>query len=211
MSVPFATNHAIDRAVSGGYVLGEYYPALLIDDQDLGAIAWQSGTTVRYSFGAQDLSGVVIGDTLIAYDCTYTANRGSFTITAVSDVSNYVEISNPLRTSATGNEADSPGSASIVSATGSASVTIRANVQSMTEWRHADKNLLSALGAEFVDGMIKIYSEDAIYTAIKSPNKQPDRLAYEGQNYEVKYASKYDFGNVSHYRGVACLIDEKTE
>lgn len=210
MPVPFAQNHTITRALSGGYAFGNHYDGLLLAPAALGAITWQSGNTVRYAFGAVDLSGVTIGDSLVAYGCTTAANNGTFTITAVSDASNYVEVTNAGRGSATGNESNSPGEGAIVAATGTQSVTIRAAIQPVTEWRQADRQLLNMLGCEYTEGLIRIHSEDQVYTAEKSPNQQPDRVTWQGQEYEVRWLAHYDFGGLTHWRAVASLIDEKT-
>ncbi len=211
MSVPFAQSYTVTRVLAGGYAFGNHYDGLLLAPADLGAIAWQSGTTVRYSFSSVDLSGVTVGDSLIAYGCTTSANNGTFTITAVSDASNYVEITNALRTSATGNESNSPGKGAIISASGTESVTIRATIQPVTEWRQADRQLINMLGTEATEGLIRLHSQDQVYTAEKSPNQQPNRLAWQGQNYEIRWASHYDFGGLTHWRAVGSLIDEKTE
>lgn len=66
------------------------------------AINWQSGTTVRYSFsGSPDLSAYVIGDYIIVVDAVNTEHNGTFAITAFSDGSDYIEVTNLLVTDAT--------------------------------------------------------------------------------------------------------------
>lgn len=70
------------------------------------AIAWQSGTTVRYTFsGAPSLSGVAVGDLLIVAGAANPVNNGSFFITAKNDPGDWVEVTNKARTSSSGNEA----------------------------------------------------------------------------------------------------------
>lgn len=81
-----------------------------LEDLDVANITWQSGTTVRYTFnGSPDLSAVVAGDLVRFTGCTHSSNDGVFLITSVSDGSDYVQVSNPARTSSTGNETGSPG------------------------------------------------------------------------------------------------------
>lgn len=83
-------------------------------DLDVNNITWQSGTTVRYTFsGSPNLSGAAVGDLVIFSGCGTAANNGAFVLTAVNDGSDYVEVSNPARTSSTGNETGSAGTAQI--------------------------------------------------------------------------------------------------
>lgn len=82
------------------------------DTGDVDDIAWQSGTTVRHTWGTNvDLSGVAIGDwvhlkldnssgTTTEY---YDLQSGYYKITNVSDGSNYIEWSNPYITASTYN------------------------------------------------------------------------------------------------------------
>lgn len=53
------------------------------------------GNTWRYAFsGAPDLSGVAVGDIYYSTGCDSSANDGVFVITAVSDPSDYIEVTN---------------------------------------------------------------------------------------------------------------------
>ncbi len=85
---------------------------------DVNTIAWQSGTTVRYSFnGTPDLSGVSVGQYLQVSLAGYDVNNGLFEIVGVDDGADYIEISNTLRTDASNDEAaDSSASAFAYSA-----------------------------------------------------------------------------------------------
>lgn len=78
----------------------------LLADLDVNTISWQSGTTVRYVFnGTPDLSTVEAGDIITVTNSANTSNNGDFTIVAVNDGLDYIEIENPLRTDATDDEA----------------------------------------------------------------------------------------------------------
>lgn len=83
---------------------------------DVDTIAWQSGTTVRYTFnGTPDLSAVAAGDSLVVASATNASNNGTFIITTVNDGSDYIQVTNALRTDNTLDEAtDSPATASTV-------------------------------------------------------------------------------------------------
>lgn len=93
-------------------------PALttLHSSLDIDAITWQSGTTVRDTFnGTPDLSDVAIGDTYTVTGAANDSNNGTFTITAVSTGSYYVEYLNADRTDGTDDEAsDTAATADIV-------------------------------------------------------------------------------------------------
>jgi len=82
----------------------------IVEDMDVNIIAWQSGTTVRYTMnGTPDLSGVSVGQNLEVDSATNSQNNGLFTITAVVDASDYIEVTNTLVTDASYDEAsDSP-------------------------------------------------------------------------------------------------------
>lgn len=77
---------------------------------DVNTITWQSGTTVRIAFnGSPDLSGVVVNDHARIRTATNASNNGTFIITDVNDGSDFIDVTNANRTSATGDEAtDSP-------------------------------------------------------------------------------------------------------
>jgi len=81
---------------------------------DVNNITWQSGNTIRYTFsGSPDLSGVANGDVLIVTGATNPSNNGTFLITAVSDPSDYVDVTNLGRSDATDDETGSPAVADI--------------------------------------------------------------------------------------------------
>ena len=62
---------------------------------DVDAIEWQSGTTLRYTMsGSPNLSAVVAGQTLQVVDAANALHNGYFEITAVSDGSDYIEVTN---------------------------------------------------------------------------------------------------------------------
>jgi uncharacterized phage protein gp47/JayE len=77
-------------------------------------ITWQSGTTVRYTFsGTPDFSAVVAGDLIKISGAGTSSNNGVFLITTVNDGSDYIQVSNPARTSGTGDETGSDATADI--------------------------------------------------------------------------------------------------
>ena len=68
-------------------------------------IAWQSGTTVRYSFsGSPDLSTVTTAEYLVISAAGTDSNNGRFVISTVNDGSDYIEVTNANRTDATDDE-----------------------------------------------------------------------------------------------------------
>jgi hypothetical protein len=77
---------------------------------DVDTIAWQSGTTVRYTFnGTPDFSDIRVGNFMTVESATNASNNGTFEITAFDDVGDWIEVVNPARTDATDDEAsDSP-------------------------------------------------------------------------------------------------------
>lgn len=90
---------------------------VVLEDLEVGAIAHVSGSTIQYSLPTgTDLSAVTTGMLLHVVDSGKSANDGAFLITAVSDGSDYVRVSNPKRDDNTANEADSPGTATITNA-----------------------------------------------------------------------------------------------
>lgn len=80
----------------------------LLDDSTtvltITSIAWQSGTTVRYTFsGSPDLSGYSTANNvgyIYGNGISNSQHLGRFVLTAVDNTSKYIEISNPLVTSA---------------------------------------------------------------------------------------------------------------
>lgn len=77
----------------------------------LDSALWQSGTTVRYQFdGTENLSSVVVDDVLRITGCINSVNDGQYEITTINNGSDWIEVTNPARTSSTGDEvAGSPG------------------------------------------------------------------------------------------------------
>lgn len=85
-------------------------PAVTLSSLDVNTILHQSGNTIRYTFnGTPDLSNVKVGNYLAASSSTNASNDGTFVITAVSDGSDYIEVTNSGRSDNTDDEAsDSP-------------------------------------------------------------------------------------------------------
>lgn len=81
-----------------------------VEDLVCTTIAWQSGNTVRYSFsGSPDLSSVVSGDMFYHSGGAVASNNGLFAITNVNDGSDYIDVTNLLRSDGTGNESGITG------------------------------------------------------------------------------------------------------
>lgn len=80
---------------------------------DVASILWQSENTLRLTFESVDLTGVSVGDELTISESSFTSNNGAFALTAVDIESSWVEYVNLNRSSATGDEADSPATAEI--------------------------------------------------------------------------------------------------
>lgn len=80
---------------------------------DVNIISWMSANTIRYSFSSSpNLSIYAIGDYITFENATKTINNGTFVITNFHDGNDWIEISNPLRLSATDDEgAGSPATA----------------------------------------------------------------------------------------------------
>ena len=83
---------------------------------DVNTITFQSGNTVRYVFnGTPDLSTVEVGFFLRVTTATTASNNGTFRIVAVDDTNDRIDVINPGRDSATGDEAtNSPAVATVV-------------------------------------------------------------------------------------------------
>lgn len=86
----------------------------LLDDSSatytISSIAWQSGTTVRYSFsGTPNLSAITTSFALHVYGATNALHNGSFVITTVSDASDYIEVTNTAITDASVDQAGAGG------------------------------------------------------------------------------------------------------
>jgi hypothetical protein len=78
----------------------------LLDDSGetytVSAINWQSGNTVRYTFsGTPDLSGISATNLLVSTGAVNSEHDGVFVITAVSDPSDYIDVTNTNITDAT--------------------------------------------------------------------------------------------------------------
>ncbi len=82
---------------------------------DVDTILFQSGNTIRYTFnGTPDLSGVAVDDFLTVKLAGKTINNGTFKITTVNDGSDFIEVTNALRSDATDDEAsDSPATGEV--------------------------------------------------------------------------------------------------
>ena len=86
----------------------------VIASLDIDSQLWQSGNTIRITFaGSPDLSIVTIGDKLYVSGSTNSSNDGTFTVTAVDDISDYVDITNSGRSDATDDETSSPATGEI--------------------------------------------------------------------------------------------------
>jgi hypothetical protein len=93
--------------------------SILLSALDVNTILHQSGNTIRYTFnGTPDLSGVdATNDMLISESNGTASNDGIFVITAVSDGSDYIEVTNPDRADNTDDEAtDAVGTCDVLSA-----------------------------------------------------------------------------------------------
>ena len=77
---------------------------------DATTCSWQSGAISRISFDSTpDLSSVSVGDLIVNRGMTNDVNNGTFIISAVNDGADWIEFINRSKTSATGDEASSPG------------------------------------------------------------------------------------------------------
>lgn len=85
-------------------------------------------------------------------------------------------------------------------------ITISGNVQALNPGSQSDREMINALGTQFLDGYIKIYSDDELKTADKAGTR-PDIVSWNGNTYEVK-SVQYRW-MLQYYKAVACLIDEK--
>lgn len=75
-------------------------------------INWQSANTIRYTFSATpDLSTVIAGDLLIVSGAAFDSNNGAFTITTVNNGSDWIEVTNLMRSDAVADEAASDATA----------------------------------------------------------------------------------------------------
>src|SRR3989344_6004554 len=85
-------------------------PVTLIEDIDIGDITWISANTIRYAVpSGTDLSGVTINDLLIVSGATTNGNNGAFAVTTIDNVApKSLDVTNPQRSDAGGNETGSP-------------------------------------------------------------------------------------------------------
>lgn len=99
-------NAAPPTEVNGDiYVLAQTGVTLNVD-----AIAWQSGTTVRYTMIGDFtmLESTSTTDYIYITGATNQKHNGSFVITSIDAIAGYVQVTNALVTSAADNEASSP-------------------------------------------------------------------------------------------------------
>lgn len=114
--LPSCLRLAISTALPPTTVNGDVY---ILDDAagklDVNTIVWQSGTTVRYTFNSSpDLSAYAVGDYLKVVTAANGNNNGTFVISAVDNTAKHIDVTNALRTSATGDEAtNSPAVGSV--------------------------------------------------------------------------------------------------
>lgn len=98
----YTFNISLIRSSSSTFTNGDYFDVLQLDKNNLCTSAiWQSGTTVRYS--TSDTSIFIVGMYVEITEFTNANNNGRFIIT--SKASGYVQVTNPSRTSSTGDEA----------------------------------------------------------------------------------------------------------
>lgn len=85
---------------------------------DVNTIAWQSGTTVRYTMTG-DFSMLLVtssGDYITITGATNPKHNGTFIITNIDDIAGWVQVTNALVTSAADDESTSPASATTTNA-----------------------------------------------------------------------------------------------
>lgn len=89
--------------------------------------------------------------------------------------------------------------------------TIRMCIQPMSSKSvtQSDQNLMERFGIRWIDGMMRVFVESAIYTDNKATGAAADRFTYDGQTYEMKAVQKWPPPR-AHWHGIACLVDEKT-
>ena len=73
-----------------------------------------------------------------------------------------------------------------------------------------DKDIIMREGGGFADGVIKIYTNEAMYPQIKSTGQSADRITRNSRVYEVyEVTEPYSNLSVDHYRSRARRVDEK--
>ena len=77
-------------------VLVKGYTIAVKSSMNVGAIAHQSGTTVRYTTYnlGEDLSEIEVDHLLVVQNTAYPTNSGSFVITAIDDDNDWIEVTN---------------------------------------------------------------------------------------------------------------------
>lgn len=110
----------------------------VIGSLNINNINWQNTNIIRYTFsGSPDLSGVTAGHYLTATGCTNTLNNGTYQITEVNNASDWIEVRNTTRSSATDDEAASPGTGAV--ATNGAVKTEPSSVKKALGWFYREK------------------------------------------------------------------------
>lgn len=90
LSVATGTSAPPTTADGDRYIVNSVASKLTIQ-----SVAWQAGNTVRYTFsGAPDLSGYDTSYYINPVACTNAVNNGIFKITAVDNVTKYIEVTN---------------------------------------------------------------------------------------------------------------------
>lgn len=83
-----------------------------LTDLDVNNINWQSSNTIRYTFsGSPDLSSLAVGDLLIVSGAAFDANNGAFPMTTINNGSDWIEVTNLMRSDAVADEAASDATA----------------------------------------------------------------------------------------------------
>lgn len=104
------------------------------------AVTYQSSTGLtRYTFSSISLASVANGDLLVTTGLTST-NNGTFRIVTVNDTSDYVDVINPNRTSATGDQA---------------AISVVASIQILVDAAYTDPE----------DGRVMLRRNSAVYEA----------------------------------------------
>lgn len=89
--------------------------------------------------------------------------------------------------------------------------TVQAHIQPYTpSGRDADQSRGVELGAQYLDGLVQIYSESELYTIRTS--KRADRFTWNGQTYEVTEARQYNqLSGLEHWSCIGTLINANVE
>lgn len=140
----------------------------IIGSLNIDTIAWQSGTTVRYTFsGSPDLSGVVVGHQLQATGCTNALHNGTFEITAVSNASDYIEVTNTAISDASNDESSSPGTGT--AKTGASLVQEPTSAKQALGWLNGEKPPAGYFNWQAQNsGRVQVATADIGYSTISS-------------------------------------------